>query len=267
MQRVATRRTKCRAQTGGRCAVGARRLRSALQSAREAAKAQPMPEQNASEKRAKRMVGNAGPPNRTLRHLAACGILAPLQFTIAWAILGFARPGYSPIRQYISELAEQGARHAGIMVASLLALGLLTLAFAAGLHRGIAGVGPGAVIGPALIAVFGAGSIGSAIFRCDPGCGGASRANTLHTLVTYTGLGALTLATLILPLRLGHDRRWAAYRAYSWLTGAAAIAIYLRGFDAFLGVGLGQRLFIGVLFLWLAVIALRLFRLAGQSRA
>ena len=224
-----------------------------------------MPADGGGEKRWKRTPAAPGLSTRRLRPLPACGVLAPLQFPAAWAILGAVRPGYSPARQYISELAEQGAPRAGVMVASLLALGLLALAFAAGLHRAVAGGGVVAALGPALIAVFGAGSIGSAVFRCDPGCGGASRENTLHTLVTYAGLGALTLATLVLPLRFGRDRRRAGYRAYSRLTGAVAVAIYLRGFNAFGGVGLGQRLFIGALFLWLAVSALRLFRLAGRA--
>lgn len=201
---------------------------------------------------------------RRLRGLALCGVLGPLQFTLAWVVIGAARPGYSPTRQYVSELAAAGGRGAWVMVASFLALGLLTLAFVPALHRGLDD-GIGGPIGPFLIAVFGAGAIGSGIFRCDPGCGGASLSNTLHTLITYTGLGSLVGATLVLPLRLGRAQGWAGYRACSWLTGIVALAIFLRGFAAFGGVGLGQRLFIGALFLWLALIASRLFRLFGRS--
>ncbi|CAA9589986.1 MAG: hypothetical protein AVDCRST_MAG88-4704 [uncultured Thermomicrobiales bacterium] len=197
-----------------------------------------------------------------LRGLALCGVLGPLQFTLAWIIVGAARPSYSPVRQYISELAAPGGQGALVMVASFLALGLLTLAFVPALHR-VLDDGVGGAIGPFLIALFGVGSIGSGIFRCDPGCGGASLSNTLHTLITYTGLGSLVGATLVLPLRLGRARGWAGFRAYSWLTGIVALAIFLRGFAAFGGVGLGQRLFIGALFLWLAALALRLFRLSG----
>ena len=203
---------------------------------------------------------------RRLRGLALCGVLGPLQFTLAWVIVGAARPGYSPVRQYISELAATGGRGAWVMVASFLALGLLTLAFVPALHRGLAG-GLGGLIGPLLIAVFGAGTIGSGIFRCDPGCGGASLSNTLHTLITYTGLGSLVGATLVLPLRLGRARGWAGYRACSWLAGSVALAIFLRGFATFGGLGLGQRLFIGALFLWLALIASRLFQLLGRSHS
>ena len=152
------------------------------------------------------------------------------------------------------------------MIAAFLALGALTLAFSAGLHRGIDG-GRGSPLGPALVAVFGACTIGSGLFRCDPGCGGASLSNTLHTVITHAGLGALVLATLLLPFRLARDGRWRDLRPYSWLTGLGATAIFAAGFERFGGAGLGQRLFIGLLFLWLAVMAARLLRLARQAPA
>ena len=201
-----------------------------------------------------------------LGRLAACGLLGPVQFTLAWAALGFLRPDYSHRRQFISELAAAGAPYAGVMTGAFLLLGLLSLAFARGLHRGISR-GRGSPLGPALIALFGAGSIGSGIFRCDPGCGGHSWANALHTLITHLGLGALVLATVTIPLRFTRDPAWRAYRAYSWLTGLVAVGLFAKGFAAFGGAGLGQRLFIGVLFLWLGVLALRLLQLVKRAPA
>ena len=129
---------------------------------------------------------------QTLGRLAACGLLGPVQFTLAWAALGFVRPDYSHRRQFISELAVAGAPFAGVMTSAFLLLGLLSLAFALGLHRGISR-GRGSPLGPALIALFGAGSIGSGIFCCDPGCGGHSWANALHTLLTHLGLYQLLI--------------------------------------------------------------------------
>lgn len=210
-----------------------------------------------------RLAGTGGWAGGHLRLLAACGVLAPLQFTLAWAVLGAARPGYDPRQQYVSELAATDAPNAVPMIAAFLALGLLTLAFAVGLRRTLGG-GAVALGGTALVALFGLGSIGGGLFRCDPGCGGTSPANVAHTVSAHLGLGALVLATLVLPVRFGRDRRWAGLRAYSWLTGGIALAIFVRGFAAFGGVGLGQRLFLGTLFLWLAVVALRLLRLAGR---
>jgi len=192
------------------------------------------------------------------RLAACCGVVGPIMFTLAWIVSGAAWPGYAPRSQFISELAASDAPHGGAMVAAFLLLGVLVLIFARGLW------GTLGVVVPALIGVFGAGSIGSGIARCDPGCGGASFANQAHTIITYGGLGALTLATLALPFVVGRDPSPAAagtrrgYRVYSALTGVLAAIIFVRGFEAFGGVGLGQRLFVGLLFLWLVVLAVRL---------
>ena len=194
------------------------------------------------------------------RLAACCGVAGPIMFTLAWIVLGAAWPGYDPRAHYISELAASDAPHAWAMVAAFLLLGVLVLVFARGLW-GVLGT-----IVPALVGVFGAGSIGSGIARCDPGCGGASFANQAHTTITYCGLGALTLATLALPWVVGRDPSPAAagtrrgYRVYSALTGVLAAIIFVRGFEAFGGVGLGQRLFVSLLFVWLVVLAMRLGR-------
>ena len=194
------------------------------------------------------------------RLAAGCGVVGPTMFTLAWIVFGAAWPGYDPRSQFISELAASDAPHGRAMVTAFLLLGVLVLIFARGLW------GTLGVVVPALIGVFGAGSIGSGIARCDPGCGGASFANQAHTTITYCGLGALTLATLALPWVVGRDPSPAAagtrrgYRVYSALTGVLASSIFVRGFEAFGGVGLGQRLFVGLLFSWLVVLAVRLGR-------
>lgn len=204
--------------------------------------------------------------NTTLRAAALCGIAGPLLFTLAWLLLGALEPGYDPTAQFISELAAHGASNALPMVAAFLALGALTIAFAPGLQRGI-GNGPGVLLGPALVGLFGVCTIGSGLFRCAPGCDGDSFSNSAHTVITHIGLGALVAATLVLPFRLAVDARWRGLRAYSWLTGIAAAAIFFIGFARFGGAGLGQRLFIGLLFLWLAVMAARLLLLARPAQS
>lgn len=181
-------------------------------------------------------------------------------FTCAWIAFGLAWAEYNPRTSYISELAANGAPHTLPMVAAFLLLGALTLVFTLGLRRAL-GVGIPAVIASALVGLFSVATIGSGLARCDPGCGGASTSNQLHTLITYTGLGALVLATLVLPFAIAHDPRWRGFRPYSWLTGLLATAIFLRGFAAFGGEGLGQRLFVSLLFLWIVLVALRLQRL------
>src|SRR3990170_1860649 len=87
------------------------------------------------------------------RLLAICGIIGPIFFTTVVVTLALLRPGYSHLAQAISELGEVGAPNAIVQDINFIMLGLLTLAFAFGLHRGI-GARRGSKIGPALLAVF-----------------------------------------------------------------------------------------------------------------
>lgn len=193
-----------------------------------------------------------------------CGVAGPLGFTLAWLLLGATRAGYDPRNQYISELAASDAPRWWAMVAAFIMLGVLMLIFARGLLRAL-GTGATALGVIALLSIFGGTSVVSGLARCDPGCGGSSPMNALHTISTHLGLGALVLATLLLPWAVWPDRRWRTFRPYSWLTGIAAAAIFLRGFEKFGGVGLGQRLFVCVLFLWLVVVATRILRMRNTG--
>lgn len=192
-----------------------------------------------------------------------CGVAGPVVFTLAWVAAGAAWTGYDPRWQYISELAAYGAPLGVPMVGAFLALAALTLVFVAGLRRALGG-GASAPAAAALLGTFGLATVASGLARCDPGCGGASLSNQLHTIVTYGGLGALTLATLVTPQALPGDG-WRGYRLYSRLTGLLAAAIFLRGFAAFGGIGLGQRLFVSLLLGWLAITAARSPRLGRAS--
>lgn len=210
------------------------------------------------------MAGGARRPFPSVRLAARCGMAGPIGFTLAWIAFGAAWPGYDPRADYISELAAAGAPLAVPMVGAFLLLGALTLLHAAGLWRGL-GPGAAAAVVAGCVGFHGAATIASGLARCDRGCGGDSLANRLHTLVTYAGLGVLVLGVLALPWAVGRDPRWRGYRLYSWLTGLLAIAIFLRGFASFGGVGLGQRLFISLLFLWLVLVAARLHRVGATA--
>jgi hypothetical membrane protein len=191
---------------------------------------------------------------------AWCGIAGPIGFTLAWLGLGAAWPDYDPRNRYISELAASDAPHGVAMVAAFVALGVLMLVFARVLRRAL-GTGAAALGVALLIYIFGGTSIVSGLARCDPGCGGSSLTNQTHTVSTHIGLGALVLATLLLPWATRPDRRWRTFGVYSWLTGLVATAIFALDFATFGGVGTGQRLFVSLLFLWLVLVARRIQRL------
>ena len=82
---------------------------------------------------------------------------------------------------------------------------------------------------------------------------------------------ALIAAPLVLAKAFGRDDHWRPLRAYSIVTGLLGFALLVLFVTAPAGTwnGLVQRIFVSVLFLWIAVLALRLARihtsLLGQN--
>ncbi len=74
-------------------------------------------------------------PDSTARLLAICGVIGPILFTTLALLAAFLRPGYSHVTQTISELGF--GPNAIVQNINFVVFGLLTIAFAFGLHRGL----------------------------------------------------------------------------------------------------------------------------------
>ena len=202
--------------------------------------------------------------NRNLKWYAICGAIGPILFTIVVITLGLLHPGYNHVTQYISELGASGAPNAIIMntVGEPL-LGLLMIAFAFGLHQGI-GKGKGSKIGPALVAVGGAGLIAQGIFPWDPGCVNVSFTGVMHVVTARVHHIATILAPLVISLRLKKDSLWQGYRLYSVATSIAGAIVYLlllfMVFESWNGAL--QRTLVGVQLLWIEIMAIKLLSLS-----
>ena len=208
-------------------------------------------------------------PISTQRLLAICGIIGPILFTIVVIILGLLRPGYDRIAQSISELGEVGGPNAIIMnTVGFALLGLLMIAFAVGLHRGI-NEGKGSKIGPALLALSGAALVMAGIFSCYPAGVDTPMVGIIHYVFITIYASAMVLAPLALSPRLRRDRLWQSYVAYSLVTVVVAgalsalfvITVYV--FDIFEPwKGILQRVSMVVPPLWMELMAIRLLRLS-----
>ncbi len=203
------------------------------------------------------------------------GIIGPILFTVVWVFLGSIQPGYDHIAQTISELGAVGAPNALIMNAvGFVPSGLLIVAFALGLHRGISGE-KRSKMGPALLALVGAGIAGAGIFPVNL-ADLQSFTSIMHVLVSsLVFFAGGWLAPLVIARRLKEDVRWQGYRRYSLATGALMLGFFGLSL-VFLAVlpgvlepilGLMQRLNLGVLFLWIFVMADRLFLLSFRPGA
>ncbi len=199
-------------------------------------------------------------PKRVQRMLAICGIVGPIAYTIVLIAIGLLRPGYNHLKQSMSELGEVGGPNAIIMnTVGFILLGALMIAFSLGLYRGIK---EGSKIGPASIAMSGAGWIAVGLFHVDP--------NTVNTSAMLHVMGAMlvglgfSVAPFSIARRSRKDDRWVSYRPYSLATGLLTAVLGLififGGIEGWMGAL--QRTVVGVPLLWIEVMAIRLLRLS-----
>jgi hypothetical membrane protein len=197
------------------------------------------------------------------RALAVCGMLAPGVFTAAWLIAGFVQRDYDARREDISGLAAETAEHPWIMICGLIVPGLLTIGFASGLYRAV-----GSKLGPALVAVAGAGLVALGPLRNDcsiltAACeahveaGNASWHHTAHDLLSIPVFAAAVLAPAVLGHRFARDSRRDGFMRLSLATTPLLAVLFVLG-----GVevipswnGVLQRVGATAAFAWMAVAA------------
>jgi hypothetical membrane protein len=195
----------------------------------------------------------------------------PISFTIAWLVGALVQDEYSLRQEDISALAALDAQHAWIMITGFVLLGLGTVALAAGLASTLRY--PSAAIGSVLLTIAGIGLAVAGLARNDcstelPACaarddaGDVSWHHQVHDNVSLILFLALIAASLVLARAFGRDDRWRPLRTYSIVTGLlgfALLVLYVIG-SADTWNGLVQRIFVTVLFVWIALLGLRLSR-------
>jgi hypothetical membrane protein len=202
----------------------------------------------------------------------------PIAFTIAWLLGGLVQDEYSVRQEDVSALAALDAQHAWIVITGFVLLGVGTVALAAGLASTLRY--PSAVIGSVLLMIAGIGLAAAGLARNDcsselPAC--AARVDTgevswhhqVHDNVSLIIFLALIAAPLVFARAFGRDHRWRPLRTYSIVTGLLGFALLVLYVIASAGTwnGLVQRIFVSVLFLWIAVLGFRLSRIDVQTAA
>jgi hypothetical protein len=210
--------------------------------------------------------------------LLACGAIAGPLFTLAWAVEGATRAHYHLLRHPVSslELGEFGwTQRANFIVA-----GLLTLAGASGLRRGLRPLG-GSTWGPLLVGAHAIGLLGAGVFVTDPVSGyppgtpdhlqtyGSVHA-ALHDLFSVGTFVGLPIACLVLARRFAGwgQRGWAIYSAATGLVFVAGFVLASMAFNQAEPLvafgGLFQRATITLGWTWLTLLAIHLLRSLPQ---
>lgn len=136
-----------------------------------------------------------------LAFLAACGMLGPVLYIVTWIVAGLLYPGYNQLTQATSELTSKAAPPAAAAVANFggVALGLLIIAFAFGLYRGVRR-SRWLLIGTILVGLFGLVCAIQPFFPMDPGASSLSWQNMMHGAVFVISGIALIPGLLILSV-------------------------------------------------------------------
>lgn len=203
-----------------------------------------------------------------LRLAAICGLLAPVTFVVGLFLGDLSQPGaFSPADDNISDIGAATADHAWLynQVASNLC-GLLILALALGLWRAL-GTGWLARLGVVGLAVLGVLRFLEGFLRLDcrgidAGCENDSWQADAHRI--ESGVAAALL--FILPLLAFAFRRLPEWRDL-WLPTLLAVpaVIAVSILFSIIGDGAATRAASIAWFLWLALVAFRLLRIASSG--
>ena len=200
-----------------------------------------------------------------------CGAIAGPLFVVAFLVEGATRADYDPLCHPVSSLALGDS--GWTQTANFIVVGLLTLAFAAGLRRALR-PGRGSTWGPLLVGIWAVGLLGAGVFVTDPVSGyppGSpdrpseySWQGALHDLFSGPAFVALASACFVFGHRFAAwgERRWAVYSIVSGLVFVVGFVLSSAGFGQAAGLvdlaGLFQRVVVAVGFGWLTLLAVRL---------
>lgn len=175
--------------------------------------------------------------DRWLIRAAWAGIIGPILFFLTWVAQElFLTEGYSPLEQPVSALAAWP--HGLVQTVNFVVFGLLTFAFAIGLHRGLAPSRFG-IVGPALFAVTGLGLLWAAAFPLRLNAAG-DLVPGLHPVGGALFFQGSALALVVTSFRLAHDRNWAPLAIPVRLAGILLFAAF--PVMIFLGIPVGAPL-------------------------
>lgn len=184
---------------------------------------------------------------------AVAGVGGPVVFTLGFLAQEQLRRGeYDPMSEVVSAL--EAGPHGWVQQANFVVLGLLTMVFAVGLHRGLASSRAG-FVGPLVLFISGAASVLAAAFPLREGAAGTTYDPGGHQVAGALFFASSSIALIALSRRCAADPHWRGLARWILVAGVlAAVSFPLMGAlvipdDAPLHdwAGLAQRLVVLVL--------------------
>jgi hypothetical membrane protein len=200
-----------------------------------------------------------------LRLYALCGVIAPIFFALMVIVAGFLVPGYSHMTQQVSDLGAYSlyGSYALLQNLNFCVFGILVVAFAVGLRQEL----PASKAITVTLGLFGAMFFLLGFFPDEPIPWPAAA----HDLISWVGGFSLFISEFFAWRRLSNPKGtegggWMKYGTFSLVSLALAVISFIL--FAILGqpgspvLGLLQRVSLGLILLWIEVMALKLLRLS-----
>jgi hypothetical membrane protein len=153
---------------------------------------------------------------------AWAGILGPFLFTAVFLVLEVALGSrYSRVAEVVSAL--EATPYGWVQRLNFVVFGILTLAFAVGLHRAVRPSRLG-VAGPALLGVSGVGLLLAAVFPLREDANGLTYDPGGHVVAGVMFFATSAIGLVMLSRRLAHDPGWCGLSRYVLTAGIAGVA-------------------------------------------
>ena len=204
------------------------------------------------------------------RALLLCGALSSLAYVANVVVGGLLTPGYSHVRNAVSELTQAGAPHAVVLGVLYVVSGLLLAAFGVAVSLESYRTSRRVVTGGFLIMVFAVQAVLlGTVFPQDPLGAPSTFPGTMHLVLV--GVSVPLIISAILLIGFGLDRtvpRWRHFRLYSIVTvllmfvgGGVLTPISMAGDVELLGIA--ERITQVAYLTWFTLLSIQAYRLGG----
>ena len=194
--------------------------------------------------------------------LAFAGMAGPIVLVVAELVAALSGQKYDIINDSISSLAL--TRLGWVQTIGLLATGLLVEIFVAGLLFNIRRA-RGFHLGITFMVFIGFGLLLLGAFRTDPVGAPDTTEGIIHTIATIVIFWLFPIAILLIAPSLRKDPNWQNLFKYTIVTGILALALVIMvGIleDTSSWFGLGERILVANMIIWVEVTAIKLLRLS-----
>lgn len=161
------------------------------------------------------------------------GMAIPVIYIFMYLLGGALRPGYSHIKNSVSELLSPGAPNRPLLLSIQIVYALLHILFGIGVLSFVKGSTNDLIIGRIgawLIIALGVVTIGTVIFPQDAEESQATKAGQVHKVLVFGGLIPLSiLSTLLMGLWARQTGVFPGFDIYSFLTVGAIVVMGVVG--------------------------------------